>query len=60
MYGVVMDERVLAAIPNVEITCHNDCAVQVNSILLEKMKGGLITIRVNVDHEVDIMIAVEC
>lgn len=60
MYRVVMGKRVPVTIPNVEIACHNDCIVQVDEALQEELESSLITVGVDVDHEVGVLVTVKC
>jgi len=55
-----MKVEVLVAVPNVEVTCHNNCNSYVSCIVTGSLQGCLIAVRVDIDNEVSILIVVEC
>ena len=59
MYGMILDVRIPVAISDVEVTCHDHRASDVSCIVSKYLKGRLITVRINVDDEIDILSVVE-
>jgi len=59
MYEMVSEVRVPVTVPNVEVTCHNDCTFQIDNGLTHKIQGSLIAIRIDVNNEVDVTVKVE-
>ena len=60
MYRIVVNVWIPITISYVKITCYDNCIVQVNNILAEKVESSLIAIRINVDHKVYVMVIMEC
>jgi len=54
-----MEIWIPVAVSYIEVACHNNSIIQVDNVLTEKLKSGLVTIGVDIDHEVDILFIVE-
>ena len=55
----MMDERIPVTVSDIKVTCHDNCIVQVNGVLLEEVEHSLIAIRIYVNNEVSIPVTVK-
>ena len=59
MDGVILDVRIPVAISDVEVTCHDYHVSDVSYIVSQYSEGCLIAVRININHEIDILSIVE-
>jgi len=57
--GMVMEIWIPVTVSYIEVACHNDSIIQVDNILIKELKSSLVAVRVDIDHEVDILFIVE-
>ena len=55
MNGMILDVQIPVAISDVKVACHDHRASDVSCIVSKYSKGRLITVRVNVNDEIDIL-----
>jgi len=56
---MVMEIWIPVAVPYVEVACYDDSVIQVNNVLTKELKSSLVAIKVDINHEVDILFIVE-
>jgi len=59
MHGVVAEVRILVTVSNIEIACHNNHTFQIDNVLMQKMQGGLIAVRIDINNKVGVIVRVE-
>jgi len=47
------------AVSYVEVTCHDYCVVQVDDVLAQEASSRLITVGIDIDNEVHVMVVME-
>jgi len=55
----MVEVRVPVTVPNIEIACYDNHTFQIDNGLMQKMQGGLIAVRINVNNEVGVTVRVE-
>ena len=59
MYGVVVEVRIPIIVPNIEIAYHNNYTFQIDNVLMQKMQGSLIAVKIDINNEVGVTVRVE-
>ena len=59
MTRMVMKVWIPVTIPYVEVTCYDNSIVQVHNVSIEELESSLVTIRVYINNEIDILIIVK-
>jgi len=54
-----MEIWIPVTVPYVEVTCYDDSVIQVDNVMTKELKSGLVTIGVDIDHEVDVLFIVK-
>ena len=59
MDRVVIEVRIPITVPDVEVTSHDYSVFNVSNVVMQCLQGYLLTIGVDVDNEVDVLVIME-